>query len=356
MDVLQLLDEMGEAPPAHDAVIQAAVDLVLAASHQESPPGPAPSNPIVRRRPVVVVAAALATMAAAVVAVVLLVPAGGPGSPTTTRPGARPGGHAPRVITSAMVRLISLQSGAATADTGTAVETTTNTVGATIQGEPTTIDVTFSGPNVNYEIVGDGAGAAGVENRVVDGQLYLYVKGPDLQMHWYHDTSPDAAASMSFPDPRTLLQAVSASAGLEDLGQQRVDGVELTHLHATTPGALGALGIPDVSATVTSFDVWVDSADIVRQMAVSSTWGGSGFVCTVAPNSSGSSPSSGSVSIPPAARITTLPDGKPVPPGTVCGSTHAMSAGTTLDVRFADLGDPEAVAVPSGAIDQQGLG
>jgi hypothetical protein len=255
-----------------------------------------------------------------------------------------------------MVRLISSQSAAAMADSGTAVETTTNTTGSTTQGAPTTIDVTFSGQDVNYLFASNGNGAAGVENRVVDGQLYLYIEGPDLQMHWYHDTAPDAAASLTFPDPRTLLQAVSPSAGLQDVGQESVGGVELTHLRATNPGPIGQLGIPDISPTVTSFDIWVDSADVVRQMDVSSSPSGVSFVCAVSGRAHNSSGESSSVTIPPTDRVSTLPDGKKVPPGVACATARSLHLGSTFDVRFADLGDPESVVAPSGAVDQPGLG
>jgi hypothetical protein len=355
MDAIQLLREMGDVPRADEAVVDAAIEVVLAAAAEEPAPSllDAPAAQRRRRRRRALDAAGLATAAAAVLAVVVLLVQMGTGSPTVRPVGTGPRHHAPKALTAATVRLISAQSAAAMADSGTAVETTTNTTGSTTQGAPTTIDVTFSGPDVNYLIVGNGDGAAGVENRVVDGQLYLYIERPDLQMHWYHDTSPNAAASLTLPDPRTLIQAVRLSAGLEDLGQQSVGGVELTHLRATTPGSIGELGIPDISNTVTSFDVWVDGADVVRQMEVSSTDSGAGFVCAAAPragdSSSGISPT---VTIPPADRISTLPDGRPVPPGVVCG----LHMGSTLDVQFANLGDPESVVAPNGAVDQQGLG
>lgn len=363
MDAIQLLQEMGDVPEADDAVIDAAIEVVLAAAVQERRPSPlgSPTRTSRFRRPRALDAAGLAAAAAAVLAIVVLLPhGGGTGSPTRRPTGPRPDDHAAKVLTAAMVRRISSQSAAAMADSGTAVETTTSTTGSATQGSPTTIDVTFSGQNVNYLMVGNGNGAAGVENRVVDGQLYLYLKGPDLQMHWYHDTSPDAAASLAFPDPRTLLQAVSPAAGLEDLGQQSVGGVGLTHLRATNPGPLGALAIPDISATVTSFDIWVDSADVVRQMDVSSVPSGIRFVCAAAPGASDSSGTSSGASptmtIPPADRVSTLPDGRPVPPGAVCATAASLHLVSTFDVQFADLGDPESVVAPSGAVDQQGLG
>jgi hypothetical protein len=359
MDAIRLLQEMGDVPQADEAVIDAAIELVLAAAVQERTPTPleVPITKPRRRRRRVLGAAGRATAAAAVLAVVILVPPGGHRPPTVRLGGPRPDDHAPKALTAGMVRLISSQSAAAMADSGTAVETTTNITGSTAQGSPTTIDVTFSGQNVNYLFADNGNGAAGVENRVVNGQLYLYIKGPDLQMHWYHDTSPAAAASLTFPDPRTLLQAVSPAAGLEDVGQESVAGVELTHLRATNPGPIGTLGIPGISSTVTAFDLWVDSADVVRQMDVSSSPSGISFVCTA--SHGGDNSSSGgttTVSIPPADRVSILPDGKPVPPGVTCATAGSLHLGSTFDVQFANLGDPESVVAPSGAIDQQGLG
>jgi hypothetical protein len=312
------------------------------------------------RRRLMVVSGFVAT-AAAVAAVAVLLPGGGG---LTSQKVRHAGGvsRPPVHLSAQTVALISSRSAAAVADSGTAVETTTNSVNGSAQGTPETIDVTFSGENVNYLIASNGNGAEGVENRVVNGQFYLYVKGQDLQMHWYHDTSSNAAASESFPDPRTLLQAVSPSTGLENLGQQSVDGTELTHLRATTPGSIGRLGIPDLTDTVTSFDVWVDTDNVVRRMIVSSSpssAGGTGavFMCEAAPSASG--PSSGSsppVKIVPSERISTLPNGKPVPAGTVCGTTQTMQMSSTLEIQFANLGAPESVTVPPGAVDQQGLG
>jgi hypothetical protein len=344
MHAIQLLEQVGEVRPADDAVIEAAVDLVLTAAFQEgnctSPASPT-THRRHRRRRMALGGTTVAGVAAAVLAVVTLLPSGGgtgsqvPLSGTRSRP-------APTVLTSRMVRLISSQSEAATADSGTAVETVTNKSGSSVVGAPTTIDATFSGQNVNYLIASDGDGAQGVENRVVDGQLYLYEKGPDLQMHWYHDTSPNAVASETFPDPRTLLQAISPSAGLENLGRESVGGVELTHLRATTPGSIGELGMPDVGGNIISLDVWVDGDDVVRQMTVSSSSGGH-IECAATPGPAGSagSPSQGS--------STTCPDLQ----------AHGLSTAplvSTLDIRFANLGASEDVTAPSGAVDQRLLG
>jgi len=244
------------------------------------------------------------------------------------------------------------------ADSGTAVETTTNSIGSATQGPPATIDVTFSGQNVNYLVVGNGSGAAGVENRVVDGQFYLYIKGPDLQMHWYHDTSPNAAATMSFPDPRTLLQAVSPSAGLEDLGQENGRG------HGAHSPAGDHSGLHREAADTRRRQY----GDLIRRMGRQRQRGASDGPCRRrrgAPPScvwlppSASGPSSGSsptVTIPPTDRSRHCQMGSRFLWAQCAALLKTLDAGTTLDVRFADLGDPETVAAPSGAVDQEGLG
>jgi len=76
MDVIQLLEEMGEVPPRRRHAIDAAIDRVLTAAFQERicPPMVPPTTELHRRRSVVVGAAALIAAAAAVLAIVALVP------------------------------------------------------------------------------------------------------------------------------------------------------------------------------------------------------------------------------------------------------------------------------------------
>jgi hypothetical protein len=43
--------------------------------------------------------------------------------------------------------------------------------------------------------------------------------------------------------------------------------------------------------------------------------------------------------------------------GTICGDMQSTQLSSTLNnIQFDDLGDPERVTAPSGAIDQEGLG
>jgi hypothetical protein len=252
-----------------------------------------------------------------------------------------------RVLSPQAMRLISTST-AAVENSGTAVESTVTSGGVALS-PPTTIDVTFSGHNVNYLIASNGNGAQGVQNRIVDGQLYLYIKGRDLKMHWYHETNPNAAASLSFPDPRTLIATVGPSLRFEDVGQQELDGVPTTHLQATTPGALRGHGIPHgLNGTITAFDAWVDSDNVVRQIVVTAQY----QTCSIgqlpnAPIAPNTVPSSQSP-----ARISASPALKQLTPG-AHGCTTTTS---TVQIRFANLGVPESITVPPGAINQESLG
>jgi hypothetical protein len=306
------------------------------------------------------VSGVVATAAAVTVLGVLLPAANDTQKPTFGRVS-----RSPVHLKAQTVALISSQSSAAVADSGTAVETTSNSTNDTAPSTPQTIDVTFSGVNVNYLIVGNGDGAEGVQNRVVDGQFYLYVEGPDLKMHWYHDTAANAATSESFPDPRTLLEAISPSAQLENLGSELVDGMELTHLRATDPASIDNLHFADVGTSVTAFDAWVDSRNVVRQMQITSSSAGSvsgpgDLLCESARIASGSTSNvAGTVAIPPSERISALPGGKAVPAGTICGrvqSNQLSQLSTTLKIQFENLGAPESVTAPSNAVNQDDLG
>ncbi|HEY1831018.1 MAG TPA: hypothetical protein VGG38_12330 [Acidimicrobiales bacterium] len=355
MDEYQRLRQAGTVPePPSDVLARAEQILreyVAAQDKAEVPHS---------RRRVLVVSGVVATAAAVVALGVSLSIGNGPQTPTIGR--ANQPSRPPVHLKTQTVVLISSESSAAVANSGTAVETTSNSISGTAPSTPQTIDVTFSGNNVNYLIASNGDGAEGVQNRVVDGQFYLYIKGPDLKMHWYHDTGANAAASESFPDPRTLLEAINPSAQLENLGTESVNGVELTHLRATDPAAINNMHIADVGSTVTAFDAWVDSSDVVKQMQITSSAGSApgNILCESARVASGpTSTDPRAVPIPPADRVSTLPGGKAIPNGTICGSVPSYQLSqlsTTLDIQFDNLGAPESVTAPASAINQVGLG
>jgi hypothetical protein len=273
MDAFQLLEETGNVPPADDATIDAAVDLVHTAALDEADAAAiVPSIAERRHRRRVGFGGVAATAAAAALVLAVTVPAGhrnpssrSAGSSTT------PGHSAPALLSAATVRLIASRSAEALADSGTAVDTQTETDpspdGTQVPfGTPYVENVTFSGSNVNYTFTSSTHGEAGVQDTLVNGQEYDYLRQENGQMGW--ETCP-ASSSNSLnlpPDPRTVVQAISPSAGLENLGEEWIDGMDLTHLRATTPGLITQPEIVNDLPPVVSLDVWVDSNDVVRQM------------------------------------------------------------------------------------------
>jgi hypothetical protein len=237
MDTLQLLEDAGTVVPADDNMIEGAVDLVLAAAFGEASTAngtdPPHARRVLRRHRVVTGAGALAIAAAAALVVATLLPAGDTHRPsshllktgTTVKPA---------LLTVASIRRIAATSTEALAQSGTAVVTSNSSFGSAAQPTQTTA-VTFSGQDVNFAISTGSSPSDTAINRIVDGQLYLYIIGQDLQKHWYHDTAPNAASSLHFPDPRTLVQDLTPGAGFVNLGQEDVNGVELTRLTFMPP-------------------------------------------------------------------------------------------------------------------------
>jgi hypothetical protein len=351
MDAFQLLEDAGSVTPADEIAIEAAVELVLAAAFQEASAAEVASSTrphAVLRRRLFAGGAVLATAAAAAaVTVAALLPGGGVTRPPTGRPA--PGSNAPRLLTAAMIQHISSSSSEALARSGTAEVTTTSTFGSLVQPADTTA-VTFSGQDVNYSISTGPAPNDTAINRIVDGQLYLYIIGPDLQKHWYHDTAPDAAVSLAFPDPRTLIEDLTPQAGFEVAGQASVNGVELTHLRATNLSGLGRAALGGyVNGTVSSFDVWVDSDNVAEKIAITSSTEGYAF--------SGAPPGH-NASCPSGNFVLKKSDGstQTVPAQKALGCSPPTAIRSSTEIEFANLGTPETITAPAGAIDQQGLG
>lgn len=152
----------------------------------------------------------------------------------------------------------------------------------TLDGAPqhTSTDViTFDGRDWNDSardvLDGPGSSAAAVQsavNRVVNGQAYDYFSAID-GTRWYHVTGPDAVASLRIPDPRQLLAELSPTARFAAVGHAVLHGVAVTKMIATDPARLPALSSAELwpAGTITSLTIWVDSAGVVRQLAVSST-------------------------------------------------------------------------------------
>jgi hypothetical protein len=123
-------------------------------------------------------------------------------------------------------------------------------------------------------------------NRDVDGRAYHYpalvpTPTPHVVPGWMQIGGPGAAQPLNIPDPRTLLDVLSPSAGFVSDGSTTVNGVTLQHLHATTPSAVPLSpwdqiidSEPD-NPRVSALDLWVDSSGIVvkAQITVSGTNG-----------------------------------------------------------------------------------
>lgn len=143
-------------------------------------------------------------------------------------------------------------------------------------------------------------------NRWVDGELYLYLAGPDGNFRWYHDYGASGDELVGFTtDPATLLDELHPGGGFEEVGKEDVDGVETTRLRATDPRQTPVpdiRGLVDYLDAVTSLEVWVDDDGIVRRLDI--TIEGS-------------------------------------PPQSTQEETH------TTSIRFFDLGDPITIEAPT---------
>lgn len=333
MNAFQLLEEARDVAPVDEATLDAAIDRVLTEAFADVGLAPSLSAMRRRRRREIVrdMAAVAVALTAAIIAVVVIPGGGRHGTvsgtrrppPSTTLPSRHSRPHNPAVLAASTVRHIAAAS-TATADSGTAVVAESTAAGTPpVTTQTMTFDVTFSGKNVDYTNATNADGAQGVHNRYVDGQLYLYVEGPDRKMHWYHTLDPGSGAGKNFFDPRTLFHALKPSAGLEVVGQQTTAGVALTHLHATNPSSIpvgSALGIKGTTGPVKSFDVWIDHSDVVHKMTI--VFEHDSRACV-------------------RASCTTIK----TTPGT-----------RTSTVVFSNLGAPESVTVPVGAIPLHGLG
>lgn len=197
---------------------------------------------------------------------------GAPGSP------ARPQHGSQSVLTAAYVRHLASASRVALARAGRAVIVTQSTQDGVSQGTATS-DITFSGRDWNdsfSEVLPGSGGTSGTTqsaiNRVVNGQAYDYfvaAKG----LAWYHDTGPNAIASMAIPDPRKLLTELSPAASFVRACHATVDGVRVAHLQATDLSGLPSLqlGNDTPDGRLTSLDIWADSTGVVRRMSVTTS-------------------------------------------------------------------------------------
>lgn len=189
------------------------------------------------------------------------------------------------------------------------------------------VDVTFSGESLDEAVTFTSyppAQPKGLPNnpsistsdlRFVDGSAYRQLDG-----QWYVETGPNASTFLTFPNPRSFVSHISPLADLVSLGQVNVGGEELTHLQARNPAVLGNLGIDGTAdGTDTAFDVWVDNTGVVQRMTMTNTYR-SGFCVSE-----------------------TTPATVPM------HCTYTDDTGT-IDINFSNIGAPETVTAPVGAI------
>src|SRR3984957_3307225 len=195
-------------------------------------------------------------------------------------PGSRPHPHhgASTILTAAYVRHLSRRCRVAPAHARRDGLVSRTTHDGVSEGTSTS-DITFSGRNWNdsfrESLPGSGGAASTTQsaiNRVVHGQAYDYFVA-DHGLAWYHDTGPNAIASMAIPDPRKLLSELSPAASFVRVGYTTVDGVSVAHLRATDLSGLPSLqlGNDTPAGQLTSLDIWADSAGVVLRMSVSTS-------------------------------------------------------------------------------------
>lgn len=222
-----------------------------------------------------------APAAAAAVAAALIVPGIGGAAPGTRPSGpVTSGTPGPAVLTAATVKQVASQSRRAMARSGKATISYRMSDNGKITGSGSD-RITFAGHNWNDVITQNFPAGNGVRastqtaiNRIVNGQLYLHIAGPDNRVRWYHDTNPAGHPSIRIPDPRTLLSLLSPSAEFQVTGHRDTGGTRLTGLRATAIPRLRPLNwLPgaEAGAQVTSLTVWVDAHHVVHQMSLQIT-------------------------------------------------------------------------------------
>jgi hypothetical protein len=258
------------------------------------------------------------------------------------------------VLTGARLDAIVLRSSSASS-TGTAQVTQATSQNGMPQSSQS-VAVTFDGPNIDERITVEpeppgSAKPFTADDRLVDGQFYIDTPGPSGVTEWLHDTnSVNDVTSMQFPDPRTLYGTLGSAGRFVVVGATTANGTTLTHLKALDPGALDTAQLGSLAdGSLTSFDIWIDPDDVVQRMAFSSAV--TAHVCHVDFTSSklkqlAERTRLGHLSSP-ALQAAAKREFES------CGPQTTMSSVT---VNFANLGEPESVTAPPGAVDFAGKG
>jgi hypothetical protein len=222
----------------------------------------------------------------------------------------------------------------AAASSETALDSGRAQLSVTIDGRESTYEYRFAGEDVGV-VMHLGAGSAqsqAGERRIVGGQLYWHV-GDDPAAPWFHQVGGVPVTSDWTGDPRTLLDTLAPRAGFELAGDDTIDGAEVRHLRATTPGDVDTTGLHlgEASAplgSLTDLDIWVDRQDVVRRIDLTIT---QTFDVGVAE----------------------VPDDAPLEGPIQVGPMQSRTVTQVLDisVRFADIGVTNTIEPPTNVRD-----
>jgi len=204
--------------------------------------------------------------------------------------------------------------------------------------------VTFDGQNIDEHdvIASPGSNSFSVDDRLVDGQFYIYTAGPTGSVEWIHDTGSDSTTSMAFPDPRSFYAQIDSQADFEVVGTSTHNGTTLSELAARRPGAIASAALaPLAQGALTSFVMWVDPDDVVQQLTFASS---STFeACTFGPKDLEDKGGVKTVTTTPAQNRASAR----------CGPQTTQQSAT---VTYSGLGGDETVVAPSHALDVVGHG
>lgn len=282
-------------------------------------------------------------------------------------PGTRPHPHrgASSILTAAYVRHLASASRIALAHAGRAVIVSRTTQDGVSEGTATS-DITFSGRDWNdsfREVLPGSGGASGTTqsaiNRAVHGQAYDYFVA-NHGLAWYHDTGPNAIASMAIPDPRKLLSELSPAASFVRVGSAAVDGVRVAHLRATDLSGLPALqlGNDTPAGRLTSLDIWADSAGVVRRMSVTTSQpepAGQEYLKLVAKNAAGELKALRKHH--PHLTVLAQKSGELIVGWTVNpGAAKTRVERSSVVVSFLDIGQPQVIRPPAHSYHTYGRG
>jgi hypothetical protein len=233
------------------------------------------------------------------------------------------GGRLPSALSPGAVRLV-VDASAAALNSGTAHMAVSESLNGSVVSV-WSVDMAFSGADVAESVTWTDYPPAAAPRTSTNGMalvgdnVYRQLNG-----QWYVEGKADATHLLAVPDPQSFLSNISPSADLVQVGLETVGGEKLTHLQARRPSAAVDDPLVGVSGgTVTAFDVWVDSRNVVQRM----TWTTAGQDKTCTSEDS---------------------------PVTVPLHCTSFPRSTSVDVTFSNLGAPQTVTAPAGALPGSG--